>query len=211
MMTSNLIFYTNPMSRGRTVRWMLEELGVAYETRLLDYGPAMKDPAYRAINPMGKVPAIVHGGVVVTEQAAICTYLADAFPEARLAPPPHDPARGSYYRWLFFSAGPMEQALLNRAFGFDLPPGPNGSGRAGYGSYADVLDVLESVLAGTSYLVGDSFSTADLHMSAHLGFALMTGNIEKRPAFVTYANTHLSRPAAVRARAIDDALLAAKA
>src|SRR5579863_5971550 len=98
-MSDELVFYTNPMSRGRIVRWMLEEVGAPYRTEFLDYGGRMKAPDYLAINPMGKVPAITHGGVAVTEVAAICAYLADAFPEAGLAPPSGSKARGPYYRW----------------------------------------------------------------------------------------------------------------
>ncbi len=105
-MTDELTFYTNPMSRGRIVRWMLEELGQPYTTQVLDYGTTMKAPAYLAVNPMGKVPAIRHGDTVVTEAAAICAYLADAFPQSGLAPPPGDHARGPYYRWMFYAAGP---------------------------------------------------------------------------------------------------------
>ena len=121
-MADELVFYTDPQSRGRIVRWMLAELGQPYRTELLDYGTTMKAPAYLAINPMGKVPAIRHGDTVVTEAAAICAYLADAFPEARLAPPPGDRLRGSYYRWLFFGAGPLEAAWTNRTMGFVVPP-----------------------------------------------------------------------------------------
>src|SRR3546814_602626 len=106
-MADELIFYTNPMSRGQIVRWMLEEVGVPYEPRILDYGTTMKDAAYLAVNPMGKVPAIVHNGKAVTECAAICAYLADAFPEADLAPAPAD--RADYYRWMFFTAGRSEE------------------------------------------------------------------------------------------------------
>src|SRR5216683_6853277 len=120
-MTDELVFYTNPMSRGRIVRWMLEEIGQPYRTELLDYGTTMKAPAYLSINPMGKVPAIRHGDTVVTEAAAICAYLADAFPEARLAPPPGDRLRGPYYRWLFFVAGPLEAAAANKIMGFAVP------------------------------------------------------------------------------------------
>ena len=97
-MADELVFYTNPMSRGRIVRWMLEEVGVPYRTEILDYGTTMKQPDYLAINPMGKVPSLRHSAVVVTECAAICAYLADAFPGAQLAPPPR--VRGAYYRWL---------------------------------------------------------------------------------------------------------------
>src|SRR5919205_4677907 len=110
------------MSRGRIVRWMLEEVGQPYRTELLDYASTMKAAEYRAINPMGKVPAISHGGTVVTEAAAICAYLADAFPQAGLAPAPGDRRRGPYYRWMFFAAGPLEAAASNKAMGFEVPP-----------------------------------------------------------------------------------------
>jgi glutathione S-transferase len=122
-MTDELVFYTNPMSRGRIVRWMLEEIGHPYRTELLDFGTTMKAPSYLCINPMGKVPTIRHGDTVVTEVAAICAYLADAFPQAGLAPPPGDRLRGPYYRWLFFAAGPVEAAVTNKALGFVVPEG----------------------------------------------------------------------------------------
>src|ERR1700726_1405795 len=144
-MADELVFYTHPMSRGRIVRWMLEELGRPYRTEVLDYGTTMKAPAYLAINPMGKVPAIRHGDTVVTEGAAICAYLADAFPQAGLAPPPGDRLRGPYYRWLFFTAGPMEAATSNKAMGFTVPPGREGM--IGYGRFADVMNALESAVA----------------------------------------------------------------
>src|SRR5271157_6454007 len=121
-MTDDLVFYTHPMSRGRIVRWMLEEIGQPYRTEVLDYGTSMKAPAYLAINPMGKVPALAHGDAVVTEAAAICAYLADAFPQAGLAPPPGDHRRAPYYRWLFFTAGPFEAASSNKALDVVVPP-----------------------------------------------------------------------------------------
>src|SRR3712207_2972199 len=120
-MTDDLVFYTHPMSRGRMVRWMLEEIGQPYRAETLEFGTTMKSPDYLALNPMGEVPAIRHRGTVVTEAAAICAYLADAFPEAGLAPPPGDPARGPYYRWMFFAAGPVEAAISNKSLGFDVP------------------------------------------------------------------------------------------
>ena len=120
-MADELVFYTNPMSRGRIVRWMLEEVGQPYRTELLEYGTTMKAPDYLRVNPMGKVPALAHGEAVVTEAAAICAYLADAFPEAGLAPAPRDRLRAPYYRWLFFAAGPLEAAATNQAFGFEVP------------------------------------------------------------------------------------------
>ena len=113
---ADIIFYTNPMSRGQTARWMLEEIGQPYDTEVLTYGESMKAQPYLSINPMGKVPAIVHNGRVVTEVAAICCYLADAFPEAGLAPAPRD--RADYYRWIFFTSGPVEAAFSNKAAGW---------------------------------------------------------------------------------------------
>lgn len=206
-MTKPLIFYTNPMSRGRTVRWMLEELGVPYETRILQFGPEMKAAGYTAVNPMGKVPAIQHGDLIVTEVAAIVAYLADAFPAAGLAPATDDPARGSYYRWLFFAAGPMEYAISNRSFGFKIDS-PQDRGRIGYGRYEDVVETLDKALTGTEFLAGGKFSAADLYLANFLSFAMMVGGIDKRPSFEAYAGRHKARPAAIRAVEIDDALAA---
>jgi len=134
------------MSRGRIVCWMIEEVGQPYRTELLDYGTTMKAPGYLAVNPMGKVPAIRHGDAVVTEGAAICAYLADAFPQAGLAPPPGDRLRGPYYRWLFFAAGPVEAAVTNKALGFAVPEGRERM--AGYGTFADTMDALEGAVSG---------------------------------------------------------------
>ncbi|MDB5465657.1 MAG: Glutathione S-transferase [Phenylobacterium sp.] len=205
-MSDDLVFYTNPMSRGRIVRWMLEEVGQPYRTEVLDYDK-MKAPPYLAINPMGKVPAILHGDTVVTEAAAICAYLADAFPQAGLAPPPGDRARGPYYRWLFFAAGPVESAVTNKSMGFEVPD--DRRRMAGYGCLADVLNALETALDGREYLAGDRFSAADLYVGAQIAWGLQFGTIEKRPAFEAYAARLINRPAAVRAREIDDALMAA--
>ena len=205
-MSDELIFYTNPMSRGRIIRWMLEEVGQPYRTELLEYGSSIKSPEYLAINPMGKVPALRHGDVVVTETAAICAYLADAFPAARLAPAPEDRLRGPYYRWLFFGAGPLEAAWINQAMGFTVPP--ERERMAGYGNFSTVLNVLEHALQRGAYLIGEAFTAADLYVSANLGFGLEFGMIEKRPTFVSYVSRIGARPAAVRAKQIDDALSA---
>lgn len=140
-MADELILYTHPQSRGRVARWMLEEIGQPYRTELLDYATTMKAPVYRAINPMAKVPALRHGDTIVTENAAICAYLADAFPAAGLAPPSGDRLRGPYYRWLFFAAGPIEAAASNKALGVVLPPGREHM--MGYGTYDDVMSVLD--------------------------------------------------------------------
>jgi len=204
-MTDELVFYTNPMSRGRIVRWMLEEIGCPYRAEVLDYGAAMKSPGYRALNPMGKVPTIQHGDTVVTEAAAICAYLADAFPEAGLAPPPGDRFRGPYYRWMFFAAGPVEAAVTNKAFGFVVPEGREGV--AGYGSFAAVMDALEVAVSRGDYVVGDAFTAADVYLGSQIGWGLAFGSIEKRPAFERYWARIGARPAAIRAREIDDALL----
>ena len=207
-MPDELVLYTHPMSRGRIARWMLEEVGQPYRTEILEYGTTMKAPGYLATNPMGKVPAIRHGDTVVTETAAICAYLADAFPEAGLAPPPGDRLRGPYYRWMFFAAGPLEAAVTNKAFGFEVPQ--ERRGMAGYGSFADVMNTLEAAVSGPEYLVGDRFSAADVYVGSHIGWGLRFGTIEKRPTFERYVEGIAARPAAVRAREIDDALMPAQ-
>ena len=204
-MPDDLVFYTNPASRGRMVRWMLEEVGQPYRTEVLGYGAAMKAPAYLAVNPMGKVPALRHGDVVVTEVAAICAYLADAFPEAGLAPPPGDAMRGPYYRWLFFGAGPFEAAVTNTVLGVQVPA--ERQRMVGYGSMADVTATLEAAVSQPGYLAGERFSAADVYIGSQIGFGLMFGSIEKRPAFAAYWERLRHRPAALRARAMDDALM----
>lgn len=205
-MADELVFYTHPMSRGRIVRWMLEEIGQPYRTELLDYGTTMKSPAYLAINPMGKVPAIRHGDTVVTEAAAICAYLADAFPQADLAPPPGDRRRGPFYRWMFFAAGPIEAAATNKAMGFVVPE--DRKAMAGYGSLADVLNAVEAAVSQNAYVAGESFTAADVYLGSQIGWGMAFGTIEKRPAFERYWERLSKRPAALRAKEIDDALVA---
>jgi glutathione S-transferase len=205
-MAGDLTFYTNPMSRGRIVRWMLEEVGHAYETVLLDYATTMKEPAYLAINPMGKVPAIRHGDTVVTEAAAICAYLADMYPDAGLAPPPGNPKRGPYYRWFFFAAGPLESAIITAALGAQVPP--EKQAMVGWGSMELALDAVEKAVSASPFLCGDRFTAADLYLGAQLGFGMMFGTIGKRPAFEDYVGRTAGRPASVRAKEIDDALIA---
>jgi glutathione S-transferase len=205
-MADDLMLYTNPMSRGRIARWMLEEIGQPYRTEMLDYATSMKAPAYLAVNPMGKVPALRHGDSVVTESAAICAYLADAFPQAGLAPPPGDRLRAPYYRWLFFVAGPMEYAVSNKALGFVVPR--ERERMIGYGNLELVMNALEAALSHGDYLVGDGFTAADLYVGSQLGFGMMFGTIEKRPAFQQYWHRLSSRPPCVRAKELDDALAA---
>ena len=203
-MADELIFYTNPMSRGQIARWMLEEVGVAYEPRILDYGTTMKDAAYLEVNPMGKVPAIVHNGKAVTECAAICAYLADAFPEAGLAPDPAD--RADYYRWLFFTAGPVEQAITAKHFGIE--PDTDQQRMAGFGSLAAALDTLESAVAGKAFVAGERFSAADVYVGSQIDWGLQFGTIAPRPAFEVYAAGLRERPAYQRAKEIDNGLIA---
>lgn len=202
---TELVFYTNPMSRGRIVRWMLEELGQPYRTEIVAYGPDMKTDAYRALNPLGKVPTVVHGDVVVTEGAAICMFLADVFPDAGLAP--GGAARGPYYRWMFFGAGPVEAAVTAGAFGFDTQDDQTYA-RAGWGNLDAVTDALAGLLAdGRPYLMGDTFSALDVYLGSQIAFAQMFNTMPDRPAFGPYLARIQSRPAAVRAREMDDALM----
>src|SRR5262245_58440910 len=163
-MADELVFYTNPMSRGRIVRWMLEELGKPYRTEVVAFGPPMKSKTYLSVNPMGKVPALKHGDTVVTEAAAVCAYLADAFPDTGLAPPSTDRLRAPYYRWMFFAAGPLEQAATNKAFGFQVPP--DREGMVGYGTLATALNALEGAVSGGDYILGQKFSAADVYVGS---------------------------------------------
>jgi len=203
-----IVFYTNPMSRGRIARWMLEEIGQPYRTVVLDYGTTMKAADYLAINPMGKVPAVTHRGVTVTECAAVCTYLADAFPAAGLAPALDDPARGPYLRWMFFAAGPLEAAVTARSLGLLAPP--DKAAMAGYGSFDQVVEALETAVAGAGpWLLGDRFSALDVYLGSQIGWGLQFRSLPERDAFKAYAARLFQRPAAVRARELDDALIAA--
>jgi glutathione S-transferase len=203
-MADAMIFYTNPMSRGQIVRWMLEEVGVPYEPRILDYGTTMKDAAYLAVNPMGKVPAIVHGDEVVTECAAICAYLADAFPDAGLAPAPAD--RADYYRWLFFTSGPVEQAITAKHFGVE--PDADQQRSAGFGSLSAALDALETAVADKAFVAGDRFTAADVYVGSQIDWGLQFGTIASRPAFEAYVAPLRERAAYKRAKDIDNALIA---
>ncbi|ROU03659.1 glutathione S-transferase family protein [Histidinibacterium lentulum] len=206
---SDLVFYTNPMSRGRIVRWMLEEVGTPYETVVIDYG-RMADADYRAVNPMAKVPTLRHGETTVTECAAICCYLAEAFPDAGLSPAPGTAERGAFLRWMFFGAGPVEAAVTNTSFGWAART-PQEEGRLGYGSTARVLDTLEALVAAGPYLMGERFSAADVYLGSQIAWGLQFGTMEARPGFQDYVARIMSRPAARAASAKDDALMPAKA
>ncbi len=203
-MPTPVTFYTNPMSRGQIVRWALEESGTAYETVILEYGAGMKAPDFLAINPMGKVPAIRHEGRVVTECAAICAYLAEAFPEAGLVPTADE--RAAYYRWMFFAAGPLEQATTARAMSWTTEE--DRSAMLGFGSYDDTVAAVEALLNGSDYVCGSRFTMADVYVGSHIEWGLGYGTLPKRPAFEAYAERLAGRAAHKRGRAIDAALIA---
>jgi glutathione S-transferase len=191
-MTDTVMFYTNPMSRGRIVHWMLEEAGAPYETKVLSFDKREhKTPGYLKINPMGKVPAIVHRGTVVTEAAAICAYLADAFPEAGLAPRPDDPARGTYLRWLFFGAGCVEPAVIDRMLSRPVPDRPTA---LGYGTYDDMINTLEKAFQPGPYILGERFSAADVYVGSELEWGMGTKALEPRPTFQAYVERVHQRP-----------------
>jgi glutathione S-transferase len=194
-------FWTNPMSRGQIAHWMLEELGQPYQTNWLVWGPeGNKSAAYLAINPMGKVPAIRHNGKVVTEAAAICLYLADAFPQAGLKPGADELA--AYYRATVFAAGPLEQAVTSKAFGWDS------TGKemaAGFGTYDAALDGMEALLKGRSFVCGDQFTAADVYAGSAVDWGMQFGTIPKRPVFEAYAERLRARPAYKSTKAINDA------
>lgn len=200
---SDLVFYTNPQSRGRIVRWMLEECGVPYRTEIIQYGEQMKSSPYIDINPMGKVPAILHHGQVVTECAAIIAYLADAFPQAGLAPDASQ--RQAYYRWLFFAAGPLEAAITNKMLGLELTP--ERSRMVGYGSFELVVETLCKAVSATHFIAGEKFSAADVYVGSQVGYGLQFKTLPDRKELNDYVARIGNRPAALRAREIDDALV----
>lgn len=223
-----MTFYTNPNSRGRMVRWMLEEIGCTYDSVILDYqsasdadrwgGAALAVPEqaspddpravfFRDVNPMAKVPALVHNGQTITETAAICAYLADAFPEAGLAPAPED--RGAYYRWLFFAAGPLEQAVTNHRAGFN--PETEQEFFFGYGSYERTVEQLERAVQAHAFIAGERFTAADVYVGSHIGWGLGMKTLPPKAAFLAYAQKLTHRDAYKRAAAKDEALLVARA
>lgn len=202
---NDLVFYTNPQSRGRIAHWMLEEIGLPYETVWLEFGPAMKSREYLKVNPMGKVPALKHGSVVVTETAAICAYLADRFPEKNLIPPLGHSARAAYFRWLFFAAGPLELAITAKSLDWQVPE--NKGGFAGFGSYKAALNTLEKALMPGPYICGEQFTAADVYVGSQLAWGMMFGIFEKRPLFEEYVGRLQARPAAGRANLINEDFL----
>jgi glutathione S-transferase len=187
-------FYTFPVSRGRMVHWMLEEVGASYRPHLLDLARGeQRRPEYLAINPMGKVPAIVHRGSVVTEVGAICTYLAEAFPAAGLAPAPGDPQRGAYLRWMFFSAATLEPAFIDRV---TQRPAPTvRPGALPYGCPELLVETLLRALRSSPYLLGDAFSAADVYVGSQLVFGMSVQGLPQLPEFQAYVARLVARPA----------------
>ena len=200
---ADLIFYTNPQSRGRIIRWMLEEVGEPYETELIAYDQ-IKSDRYLAVNPMGKVPAIKHHGHVVTECAAICAYLADAFPQAGLGP--REDEKADYYRWFFYAAGPVEQAFTNRAQGWEVPA--ERERMFGYGNYDRVVSVLDELFSLRDYVCGDRFTAADVYVGSQIMFPMQFGMLAERDSFVRYRERLTSRDAFKRGSEIDEKLIA---
>lgn len=203
-MNADLILYSNPMSRGRIARWMLEEVGQPYSVEHMEFA-ALKSETYRAINPMGKVPALKHGDTLVTECAAICAYLAAAFPEAGLAPERGTQAHADYLRWLFFAAGPLEAAVTAKALGLLAPP--ERAALAGYGTFESVMDTLEHAVVGKTYIAGERFSAADVYVGSQIGWGLRFQSIEDRPAFRDYWQGLADRVPLKRATELDDAAI----
>ncbi len=189
----NLTLYTNPASRGRTVEWLLQELGVAYDPVTVEFGPSMKTPEYLAVNPMGKVPALTLGETVVTETAAICAYLADLYPEKNLAPQVTDPRRGTYLRWMFFAAGPLDSCISFEKIGVPLERAQRGF--LGFGSKELVLNSIETALAKHSHIAGEDFTAADVCISSQLLFAIDMGLFSQRPVLARYLERLSERPA----------------
>jgi glutathione S-transferase len=196
---ADLTLYTHPQSRGRIVRWMLEEVGTPYETEIVPYDQ-MKSERYLAVNPMGKVPAIRHGEHVVTECAAICAYLADVFPQAGLGP--RDDEKADYYRWLFYAAGPVEAAVSNKAMGWE--PTPERERMFGYGNFDRVVAVLDELFSLRDYVCGDRFTGADVYLGSQIMFPLQFGQLPERDSLLRYRDRLQGRDAYKRAAERDD-------
>jgi glutathione S-transferase len=190
-----IVFHHAPMSRSNIVHWMLEELGIPYELHAISLERGdHKKPDYLAINPMGKVPAITHQGITITEAAAICAYLADEFPAAKLAVPVGSAQRGLYLKWLFFSPSCLEQAMIDRAH--DRPPVP--ARASSYGDYGTVMETVAQAVAGGPYLLGQHFTAADVVLGSCLQYGTMIKALPERREFSAYLGRLRQRPALQR-------------
>ncbi len=203
---ADLTLYHASPSRSSVVLWMLEELGQPYDIKLLSLkqGDNLK-PDYLAINPMGKVPALRHDDTVITEVAAICTYLADEFPQASLNVPIGTPRRGVYLKWLFFGPGCLEPAVIDRA-----APRKEEARRAmlGYGDFDTTMNVLAKAVEKGPWLMGEQFTAADVVIGANIRWGMIFKLIPERKEFADYAARIAARPAAQRAEAKDKELAA---
>lgn len=206
-MADELVFCTNPMSCGRIVRLMLEDVGQPYRAEILNF-TAVKAPVHLAVSPMGKASAIRYGDAVDNECAPVCAYLGDAFLQAGLAPPPGDRADGPYYRWLY-AAGPIEAAGAGKALGVVVEPARRRM--VGNGDFGELTDMTGASAWKTDDIAGAAFTAADVYFGARIPWPLQFGSIQKRPAFKRYRARINERPAAVRTRQIDDAMIAAQA
>jgi glutathione S-transferase len=184
---------------------MLEETGLNYETVVLPFGKH-KTSEYLKINPMGKVPTLVHGDNVITECAAICLYLAEAFPDTKLIAKAGTNEHANALRWLFFAAGPLESAIVNKALGVEVPD--EKKGMVGYGNYDDTIAALELVVTGSHYIAGDEFSVADVYVGSQIGWGLQFGSIPALSSFRDYWDRVAQRPAHIKATDLDDTLIA---
>jgi len=198
---AKLTLYHASPSRASIALWMLEELGEPYDIHLLSLtGGDNRKPEYLAINPMGKVPAVRHGDTVVTEVAAICTYLADEFSAAKLNVPVGNPQRGVYLKWLFFAPGCLEPAVTDRAFPRKEEPRRSA---LGYGDFDTTMNVLAGAVAKGPYLMGEQFTAADVVVGSHLRWGTLFKLIPERKEFLDYVARIVARPAAQRADAKD--------
>jgi len=207
-MSRSIVFYHNPQSRAAMVHWMLEEVGAVYETRLISFDKGEhKSPAFLAINPMGKLPTIVVEGTPITETPAIIAWLADAYPDAALAPSPDSMDRAAWYRWLFFGGSCLEPAMVDKML---QRPEPTRKGAVGWGSYDDVIDTLETALHHRPYLLGDHFSAADLYVGSELHWGGMFGapRLKESDVLQAYVQRVTDRPAYKRAADADSKLAA---
>ena len=205
---ADIVFYTNPQSRGQMAHWMLEELGEPYETRWIEYGDEIKGEAFLAVNPMGKVPALQHRGAVITETAAICTYLAASFPEKGLIPAVGDARLADFYRWMFFAAGPMEQAASAKSMSWDISA--ENARTLGFGSAEDTFRAVEIALEPGPFVCGEQFTAVDVYLGSHLMWGMMFGTIEKRPLFEAYVARLTERPAMQRCQQLNNDRMAAQ-
>ncbi|MFO0684689.1 MAG: glutathione S-transferase family protein [Sandaracinus sp.] len=199
----SIVLHHHPHSRASNVVWMLEEVGVPYELRFVDMrAGAHKAPELVALNPMGKLPVLVDGDVVVTESAAIALYLADRYAYGTLAPKVDDPARGTYLRWSFFAPSVIEPGSMAKAAGWGFKPG-----QAGWGTHEAMLAAIESAIGAGPFLLGERFTMADVVFGGTVRYMLTFGMLDPRPAFTAYAERLAARPALQRSQARNQAVL----